>query len=155
MKLTEKIGNTDGQFVALLFFATTVNYLDRQVLSLLMPDLVLEFGWTNSDYANIAAVFQFTYAIAMLFAGRLIDWLGTKRGYAVALTLWSIGAVMHAGSIWIGTGVAPVFELIGILVPISVLGFMVSRFVLAIGESGNFPAAIKTIAEWFPKKSVH
>lgn len=151
-EINEKIGKYRWTICALLFFATTVNYLDRQVLSLLMPDLVMEFGWTNSDYANIAAVFQFTYAIAMLFAGRLIDWLGTKRGYAVALTLWSIGAVMHAGSIWIGTGVAPVFELIGILAPISVLGFMVSRFVLAIGESGNFPAAIKTIAEWFPKK---
>jgi len=151
-EVNEKIGKYRWTICALLFFATTVNYLDRQVLSLLMPDLVKEFGWTNTDYANIASVFQFTYAIAMLFAGRAIDWLGTKWGYAIALTFWSLGAILHASAVWIGTGLAPIFELAGIVVPISILGFMVSRFVLAIGESGNFPAAIKTTAEWFPKK---
>ena len=137
---------------ALLFFATTVNYLDRQVLSLLQPTLSQEFGWTNTDYANITAVFQFVYALAMLFAGRFIDWIGTKRGYAWAIVLWSVGAVIHAFAVGIGGAVAPVFSVIGILLPVSVLGFMVGRTVLAIGEAGNFPAAIKTVAEWFPKK---
>ncbi len=150
--INEKIGNYRWTICSLLFFATTVNYLDRQVLSLLQPELVDLFGWTNSDYADIAAVFQFTYAIAMLFAGRFIDWAGTKHGYAWALIIWSIGAAMHALAVTIGGTVAPILGVIGIVVPISVLGFMVSRVVLAIGESGNFPAAIKTTAEWFPKK---
>lgn len=89
---------------ALLFFATTVNYLDRQVLSLLHPMLEKEFNWTNSDYANITAAFQFVYAISMLFAGRFVDRLGTKWGYTVALIIWSIGAIMHAVAIPIGEG---------------------------------------------------
>ena len=92
----QTIGNYRWTICALLFFATTVNYLDRQVLSLLAPALSKEFGWTNSDYANITAVFQFVYAISMLFAGRVIDKLGTKVGYIVAIVVWSIGAIMHA-----------------------------------------------------------
>src|SRR5476651_1612181 len=92
-------GNAIGKYrwtiCALLFFATTVNYLDRQVLSLLAPDLSKEFGWSNTDYANIAAAFQFVYAIAMLFAGRVIDKVGTKRAYIIAICVWSSGAVMH------------------------------------------------------------
>ncbi len=151
-ELNEKIGKYRWTICGLLFFATTVNYLDRQVLSLLQPLLSETFGWTNSDYANIASVFQFTYAIAMLFAGRVIDKLGTKHGYAWALILWSVGAVIHAVAVSIGGAVAPLFSLIGIVLPVSILGFMVSRFVLAVGEAGNFPAAIKTTAEWFPKK---
>src|SRR3954463_9214262 len=79
---------------ALLFFATTVNYLDRQVLSLLAPDLSKEFGWSNTDYANITAAFQFVYAISMLFAGRVIDRIGTKTAYVVAICVWSCGALM-------------------------------------------------------------
>lgn len=150
--LNEKVGKYRWTICALLFFATTVNYLDRQVLSLLQPLLSEEFGWTNSDYANIASVFQFTYAIAMLFAGRFIDWAGTKKGYAWALILWSVGAIIHAGAVGIGGAVAPILSVIGIVLPLSVVGFMVSRFVLAIGEAGNFPAAIKTTAEWFPRK---
>jgi len=151
-QINEKISRHRWTICALLFFATTVNYLDRQVLSLLQPLLAEEFGWTNSDYADIAAVFQFTYAIAMLFAGRFIDWAGTKKGYAWAITLWSLGAVIHAFAVGIGGVVSPILSLVGIVLPLSVIGFMVGRFVLAIGEAGNFPAAIKTVAEWFPKK---
>ncbi|MDR0499375.1 MAG: MFS transporter, partial [Holophagales bacterium] len=137
---------------SLLFFATTVNYLDRQVLSLLQPQLSEHFNWTNSHYANITAVFQFSYAVATLFAGRFIDRLGTKKGYAWALALWSAAAVVHAFSVRIGGAFAPLLSFFGLAVPVSVIGFMIARFLLGIGESANFPAAIKTTAEWFPKK---
>jgi MFS transporter, ACS family, hexuronate transporter len=151
--LPAKIGKYRWTICALLFFATTVNYLDRQLLSLLKPSLEDEFGWSNSDYANIASVFQFTYAIFMLFAGRIIDILGTKKGFVWAIVIWSIGAMMHAWAIPIGGGVATLLGWIGVAaVPVSILGFMVSRAVLAIGEAGNFPAAIKATAEYFPKK---
>ncbi|HLF46609.1 MAG TPA: MFS transporter [Chitinophagaceae bacterium] len=147
------IGKYRWTICALLFFATTVNYLDRQVLSLLKPMLEAKFGWSNSQYADIASVFQFTYAISMLFAGRFIDKLGTKKGFAWAITIWSIGAVIHALAIPIGEGIAAVLGWIGIAtVPISVMGFMFSRAILGFGESGNFPAAIKATAEYFPKK---
>jgi MFS transporter, ACS family, hexuronate transporter len=136
-----------------LFFATTVNYLDRQVLSLLKPVLEDKFGWTNSQYADIASAFQFTYAIAMLFAGRIIDKMGTKKGYTWAIIIWSIGAIIHALAIPIGEGLISGLGWIGIaVIPVSVIGFMFSRAVLAIGEAGNFPAAIKATAEYFPKK---
>ncbi|MFN8258098.1 MAG: MFS transporter [Bacteroidales bacterium] len=131
--LNQKIGKYRWTICALVFFATTVNYLDRQVLSLLKDNLEVQFNWSDSDYANIVAVFQFVYAISMLFAGRIIDWLGTKMGYAWALIVWSVGAMAHA--LAKGTG-----------------GFMVARGILGFGESGNFPAAIKAVAEWFPKK---
>ncbi len=151
--MTKAIGKYRWTICALLFFATTVNYLDRQVLSLLKPVLEEKFGWTNSQYADIAAAFQFTYAIAMLFAGRIIDKLGTKKGYTWAIVLWSIGAIIHALAIPIGEGLISVLGWIGLAaLPVSVLGFMFSRAVLAIGEAGNFPAAIKATAEYFPKK---
>ncbi|MGB2702758.1 MAG: MFS transporter [Chitinophagaceae bacterium] len=137
---------------ALLFFATTVNYLDRQVLSLLAPDLSKEFGWTNTDYANITAVFQFAYAISMLFAGRFIDKLGTKKGFTWAIVIWSLAAIMHAYAIEIGGMFQGIFATINLVIPVSILGFMMSRAVLAFGEAGNFPAAIKATAEYFPKK---
>lgn len=146
----EKMTNYRWTICALLFFATTVNYLDRQVLSLLQPLLKDIYHWTNSDYANITAVFQFVYAISMLFAGRFIDWLGTKKGYAWAIALWSAGAIVH-GFVYFADPDAQVGWGVWML-PLSVAGFMVCRAVLAIGESGNFPAAIKTTAEWFPKK---
>lgn len=155
----QAIGKAIGKYrwtiCALLFFATTVNYLDRQVLSLLKPTLEKpeNFGWTNSQYADIAAVFQFSYAIAMLFAGRVIDKLGTKKGYAWAIVIWSVGAIIHALALPIGSGTIAILGWTGLaLLPISVVGFMVSRMVLAIGEAGNFPAAIKATAEYFPKK---
>ena len=131
--INQKIGKYRWTICALVFFATTVNYLDRQVLSLLKDRLEVQFNWSDSDYANIVSVFQFVYAISMIFAGRLIDWLGTKLGYALSLVVWSIGAMVHA--LARGTG-----------------GFMFARGVLGFGEAGNFPAAIKTVAEWFPKK---
>jgi ACS family hexuronate transporter-like MFS transporter len=132
-QINEKIGKYRWTICALVFFATTVNYLDRQVLSLLKDRLEVQFNWSDSDYANIVSVFQFVYAISMIFAGRFIDWLGTKLGYAWSLIIWSIGAMVHAFAR--GTG-----------------GFMLARGVLGFGEAGNFPAAIKTVAEWFPKK---
>lgn len=147
------IGKYRWTICGLLFFATTVNYLDRQVLSLLAPSLSEEFGWSNSDYANITAVFQFIYAISMLFAGRIIDKLGTKWGYILAITVWSLGAIMHAYSLQVGQTFSNWMVWIGIgAVPISIAGFMLSRAVLGFGESGNFPAAIKAVAEYFPKK---
>lgn len=138
---------------ALLFFATTVNYLDRQVLSLLQPTLAERYNWTNNDYANITSVFQFVYAISLLLAGRFIDKLGTKKGFVWAIVIWSVGALLHALAIPLGTAVNTLLGWLGIAaMSVSVAGFMVSRFVLAIGEAGNFPAAIKTTAEYFPKK---
>lgn len=149
----QTIGKYRWTICSLLFFATTVNYLDRQVLSLLQPTLAEQFGWTNTDYANIASVFQFVYAISMLFAGRIIDKLGTKWGYAWALIIWSIGAIMHAEAIRIGHATTGLFTMIGLgAVPVSIAGFMISRAVLGFGEAGNFPAAIKATAEYFPKK---
>ncbi|MFZ6757494.1 MFS transporter [Undibacterium sp. Ji50W] len=149
----QSVGKYRWTICALLFFATTVNYLDRQVLSLLAPDLSKEFGWTNTDYANITAAFQFVYAISMLFAGRLIDKIGTKKAYLLAIAVWSLGAIMHAYSIAVGQSVANAFAALGLAaVPVSVTGFMLSRAVLAFGEAGNFPAAIKATAEYFPKQ---
>ncbi|GMO67195.1 MAG: MFS transporter [Endomicrobiia bacterium] len=151
-KASQKIGSYRWTICALLFFATTINYLDRQVLSLLQPYLSEQFHWTNSDYANITSVFQISYAIALLFAGRFIDWLGTRKGYTWSLVLWSLGAIIHAFAIQIGSTISPLLSKLGILIPISVIGFIFARFVLGVGEAGNFPAAIKTTAEWFPKK---
>ncbi|HEX2969046.1 MAG TPA: MFS transporter [Bacteroidales bacterium] len=132
-EINKKIGKYRWTICSLVFFATTVNYLDRQVLSLLKDTLEVQFNWSDTDYANIISVFQFVYAISMLFAGRLIDWLGTKLGYAWSLIIWSLAAMSHA--LARSTG-----------------GFMISRGLLGFGESGNFPAAIKATAEWFPKK---
>lgn len=132
-ELNKQIGKYRWTICSLLFFATTVNYLDRQVLSLLKDQLEVQFNWSDSDYANIVSVFQFVYAMSMLFAGRIIDWMGTKWGYAASLVVWSVGAMVHA--LAKGTG-----------------GFMFARGVLGFGESGNFPAAIKATAEWFPKR---
>jgi ACS family hexuronate transporter-like MFS transporter len=153
MNTNQSIGKYRWTICGLLFFATTVNYLDRQVLSLLAPSLSEEFNWSNSDYANITAVFQLIYAFSMLFAGRIIDKLGTKVGYVLAITIWSLGAIMHAYSLPIGTAFSSVLVWFGMgAVPVSIAGFMISRAVLGFGESGNFPAAIKATAEYFPKK---
>ncbi|MDQ3278265.1 MAG: MFS transporter [Bacteroidota bacterium] len=147
------IGRYRWTICGLLFFATTVNYLDRQVLSLLQPTLAEEYGWSNADYANITSVFQFAYAISMLFAGRVIDKLGTKKGFVWAIIVWSIGAILHALAIPMGSGVVTFFGWLGIsALSVSVVGFMIGRLVLAVGEAGNFPAAIKATAEYFPKK---
>jgi ACS family hexuronate transporter-like MFS transporter len=131
--MNEQIGRYRWTICALIFFATTINYLDRAVISLLKEYLDVEFKWTENDYANITVAFQLSYAFGMVFAGRLIDYLGTKTGYAWSLITWSLAAVGHA------------------LVN-STSGFMIARAALGVTESGNFPAAIKTVAEWFPKK---
>lgn len=151
--MQQAIGKYRWTICALLFFATTVNYLDRQVLSLLQPYLEEEYDWSSSDYANITAIFQFTYAIFMLFAGRIIDKLGTKKGYAWAIIIWSLGAIIHAEAEAIGQSIAGILGVVGIVaLNVSVVGFMFSRAILALGEAGNFPAAIKATAEYFPKK---
>src|SRR5258705_2478656 len=153
--MQQAIGKYRWTICGLLFFATTVNYLDREVLSLLQPYLSdpKKFNWSNTDYANITAVFQFVYAFSMLFAGRIIDKLGTKKGYALAIIIWSLAAIVHAFAIPIGEKISAILGWAGIAgFSVSVLGFMFSRAVLAFGEAGNFPAAIKATAEYFPKK---
>jgi len=130
---TQKIGNYRWTIVSLVFFATTVNYLDRQVISLLKPVLEKEFSWTETDYSNIVIAFQLAYAIGLLGFGRIIDKIGTKLGYALSLTVWSLAAIAHA-------------------LAKSTFGFGVARAALGLSEAGNFPAAVKTVAEWFPKK---
>lgn len=153
MNVAQKAGKYRWTICALLFAATTINYLDRQVLSLLEPSLAKEYHWTNTDYANIASVFQFVYAIGLLFAGRIVDRIGTKKGYAWALIIWSLGAMLHALAIPMGEQIVAFLGFFGLAIfPVSVFGFIISRSVLAIGESGNFPAAIKATAEYFPKK---
>jgi ACS family hexuronate transporter-like MFS transporter len=137
---------------ALLFLAATINYVDRQVIALLKPTLQQQFGWSEIDYADIVFAFQLAYAIGFVFAGRVIDWLGTKRGFVLALLIWSAAAMAHAFAPAFGPAVAPFLALFGLTYTGSVAGFMTARFLLGIGESGNFPAAIKTVAEWFPKR---
>jgi ACS family hexuronate transporter-like MFS transporter len=153
---------------ALLFFATTINYLDRQVLSLTWPDFIgPEFGWTNEDYGFITSCFSLLYAICMLFAGRFVDRVDTKRGFLWAIGIWSVGACLHAfcgiATAGISTGTwtfsfEGARELIqtagstGKVVSLSVMLFVFCRFVLALGEAGNFPAAIKATAEYNPKR---
>lgn len=148
-----RVGRYRWTICALLFSATTVNYLDRQVLSLLHPMLEDEFNWSNTDYANILAAFQFIYAISMLFAGRIVDRLGTKWGFAVAIVVWSIAAMLHALAIPLGEAGVAVLGFFGITgMSVSVIGFIIARTLLGFGESANFPAAIKATAEYFPKK---
>jgi ACS family hexuronate transporter-like MFS transporter len=132
--IKEKVGNYRWVILSLVFFATTINYLDRQVISLLKHDYLEKiFNWTETDYANVVVVFQISYAIGMIGVGRIIDKIGTKLGYALSLTVWSFAAIGHSFAT-------------------NTLGFMVARGALGISEAGNFPAAIKTVAEWFPKK---
>lgn len=115
------------------FFATTINYIDRQVLAILAPQLQSEIGWSEIEYGYIVTAFQLSYAVGLLMAGKLIDFLGTKRGFILSIVVWSLAAMSHA---WARTAT----------------GFGLARLALGIGESGNFPAAIKTIAEWFPQR---
>ena len=138
---------------ALLFFATTVNYLDRQVLSLTWKDFISpEFGWTDNDYGTITAVFSIIYALCNLFAGKFIDKLGTKKGYLWAIFIWSLGACLHAGC-GVGTSALKAAGFVAMMgITASVWLFLACRAVLALGEAGNFPAAIKVTAEYFPKK---
>jgi ACS family hexuronate transporter-like MFS transporter len=137
---------------ALLFFAATINYVDRQVIGILKPTLQQQFGWSEIDYADIVFSFQLAYAIGLLLAGRFMDRVGTRMGFAVAIVVWSIAAMAHAEALAFGPAVAGLLGLFGLTYAPSVAGFIGARFALGIGEAGNFPAAIKTVAEWFPKR---
>jgi ACS family hexuronate transporter-like MFS transporter len=128
-----EIGNYRWRIVALLFFATTINYLDRQIIGLLKPTLEKEFNWTETDFARIVMAFTAAYAVGLLVSGRFIDKIGTKAGYTITVVVWSVAAMLHA-------------------VARSAFGFGLARVGLGIGEAGNFPAAMKAVAEWFPKK---
>ncbi|HSC38566.1 MAG TPA: MFS transporter, partial [Chitinophagaceae bacterium] len=128
-----RTGNYRWIVCSLLFFATTINYLDRQVVGWLKPILEKEFKWTESDYSHIVMAFTASYALGLLLFGRLVDKIGSKLGYTISVTVWSIAAMAHAAVK-------------------STFGFGVARSVLGIGESGNFPSAVKTVTEWFPKK---
>lgn len=129
----QTIGKYRWTVVALLFFATTINYLDRQVIGLLKPTLEQTFSWTETDYSNVVMAFTTAYAAGLLLFGRIIDRIGTKMGYIISIIAWSIAAMAHA-------------------LARSTFGFGVARAALGLGEAGNFPAAIKAVAEWFPKK---
>jgi ACS family hexuronate transporter-like MFS transporter len=135
-KKNTAIGSYRYRILALVFMATTINYFDRSILGVMAPTLQKIFEWTNKDYAAIMVSFKVAYGIGLLFMGGLIDRFGTKIGYTASIAVWSVFGILHAA-------VRPAFSLIG---------FIVARFGLGIGESGNFPAAIKTVAEWFPKK---
>ncbi len=130
---TSSLGNWRWKICALLFFATTINYMDRQVLGLLAPTLQRDIGWNEIQYAHIIIAFQAAYAIGLVMFGRWVDWIGTRNGYSVAVIFWSVAAAAHA------------------LVR-SVFGFGVARFALGLGEAGNFPSAVKAVAEWFPPR---
>jgi len=118
---------------ALLFFATTINYMDRQILSLLKPILDSELKWNNEQFGQVNAAFQAAYAIGLLLFGALIDRVGSRIGYAISIAAWSLAAVAHAAASSVG-------------------GFMTARVALGLGEGGNFPSAIKSVAQWFPKR---
>jgi MFS transporter, ACS family, aldohexuronate transporter len=126
-------GNARWIICALLFFAASVNYMDRQVIALLKPTLQAQFGWTEIGYSNIVLTFQFAYGTSLLVVGKVIDRIGTRKGFSLAVLFWSISAMAHAAA-------GSVFQ------------FAVARLSLGIGESGSFPASIKAVAEWFPKK---
>lgn len=165
---SQKMTNYRWVICSMLFFATTINYLDRQVLSLTWKDFIApEFHWTNNDYGNITALFSIFYAISMLFAGRFIDWMDTKKGFLWAIGVWSFGAILHAFCGIATSGIAAgewlvgfegareaiaQIQNVGTVTSVSVTLFIFARLVLAVGEAGNFPAAIKSTAEYFPKK---
>ena len=167
-KTKQSIGNYRWSICGLLFFATTINYLDRQVLSLTWSDFIApEFHWTNNDYGNITALFSIFYAVSLLFAGKFVDFMDTKKGFLWAIGVWSIGACLHAfagiatsgwitGNWFVGfEGAKEAISTVNdtaLVINVSVTLFIFARFVLAVGEAGNFPAAIKTTAEYFPKK---
>lgn len=131
-----KIGNYRYRILAMLIYATTINYFDRSIIGVMAPTLEKLFNWSNNDYANIMISFKVAYAIGMLTMGGIIDRLGTKKGYTLAIGIWSIFGMLHAT----------------IRASFSIIGFAAARFGLGFGESGHFPAAQKTVAEWFPKK---
>jgi MFS transporter, ACS family, aldohexuronate transporter len=150
--VTTRVGRFRWTICGLLFLAATINYVDRQVIGILKPTLQAEFGWSEIDYGDIVFAFQLAYAIGFLFAGRIMDRLGTKKGFSLALIVWSLAAMATAEATRFGPGVAFILGGFGLAYSSSVAGFMFVRFLLGLGESGNFPAAIKTVAEWFPRR---
>jgi ACS family hexuronate transporter-like MFS transporter len=154
-----RVGHFRWFICALLFFAATINYIDRQVIGILKPTLVEEFHWADERiYAAIVFSFQLAYAIGLVLAGRLMDRLGTRWGFALAVILWSIAAVAHAGADWCAGLRLPTLNLDAktgfalVMLTGGAAGFALVRFVLGLGEAGSFPASIKTVAEWFPKR---
>ncbi len=154
-----RVGYQRWVVCALLFFATTINYVDRQVIGILKPTLVQEFGWQDERiYAAIVFTFQLAYAIGLLLAGRVMDKLGTRLGFTLAIVLWSVAAIGHAVADRLGGLKLPTINLDAttglsvVLLSGAAAGFALMRFFLGLGEAGNFPASIKTVAEWFPKK---
>ena len=161
--IVQRMTNFRWVICGMLFLATTINYMDRQVLSLTWKDFIApEFHWTDTDYGNVAGIFALVYAIANLVSGRFIDRLGTKKGYLVAIGVWSAGACLHALCGWATetvVGLDGAAQMVGAagatastIAMVSVYFFMAARIVLAAGEAGNFPAAVKVTAEYFPKK---
>ena len=159
----QKMTNFRWVICALLFLATTVNYMDRQVLSLTWKEFISpEFHWTDANYGLITSVFSIVYAVANLLAGRFIDWMGTKKGYLWAIGVWSAGACLHAvcgiaTEHWLGMHDATeLLQATGdvaiTIATVSVYFFLAARTILALGEAGHFPAAIKVTAEYFPKR---
>jgi ACS family hexuronate transporter-like MFS transporter len=146
-----RVGHYRWYICALLFFALTINYIDRQVIGILKPTLQQQFGWTELDYSDIVLAFQIAYAIGLVIAGRLMDRLGTRIGFTLAVSLWSLAAMAHAGAVVFGSAIAAVLGIVGLTYSASVAGFIAARFALGLSEAGNFPAAIKTVAEWFPR----
>jgi ACS family hexuronate transporter-like MFS transporter len=144
---------------ALLFFAATINYVDRQIIGILKPTLVKEFQWSDERiYAAIVFSFQLAYAIGLLIAGRVIDRIGVRTGFALAVVVWSIAAVGHAAADWFPGLALPTLNLDAttgasvVMMTGAAAGFALARFLLGLGEAGNFPACIKAVAEWFPKR---
>ena len=147
-----RIGRYRWWICALLFFASAINYIDRQVVGILKPTLQQEFAWSEVEYGYIVMAFQIAYAIGLVSAGRLIDRIGTRRGFALAVLIWSLAAMAHAAVLVYGPAVARLLGAGGLAVSSSVAGFIAARFALGLGEAANFPAGIKAIAEWFPRK---
>lgn len=158
-----KMTNYRWTICLMLFFATTINYLDRQVLSLTWDEFIKpEFHWDENHYGTITSMFSFIYAVCMLFAGRFIDWMGSKKGFLWAIGVWSVGACLHAvcglvtqahvGLHSAAELAAATGDVAVVIATFSMYCFLLARCILALGEAGNFPAAIKVTAEYFPKK---
>ncbi len=152
-----KVGHYRWSICALLFFSVAINYIDRNIIGILKEPLSQELGWSETDYAHIAAAFQFAYAFGYLFGGRMMDRIGIKRGFPIAVGVWSLAAAAHGlcsllpashvvnlSLAWIGIGT--------FAIPLTVFGFASARIVLGLAEGGNFPGSIKAVAEWFPVK---
>ena len=148
----ERVGRYRWYICGLLFAAATINYVDRQVIGILKGTLQKEFGWSEVDYADIVFAFQLAYAIGLLFAGRLMDRFGARAGFSLVIVIWSLAAMAHAEANFFGPGVAVLLGAVGLTYSGSVAGFIAARFALGLGEAGNFPASIKAVAEWFPKR---